>query len=742
MSGSAPLVSDLALASDSTLPLSTSSAAGLPHPSGDGRDGSAEATAPLSRRIAIFNRSASETVTAAQRLFDSLRDKDPATATHSLRTTLGCSQWSHELELPPDERDALQLAALLHDVGKIVVPRRVLEKPAALTEEEAALVARCRRVGWDVVRHKIANPQVLEIASQAGAWFDGSRGARAPAGRDLPLGSRVLAIVDAFDAMTSNQAYRPALSRDQACDELLRCAGTQFDPELVRHFIDHRAFDPQLIREAVDERRLSRLNEWLLPDGLCRDAPQFDAAAVAPAPSAPRDVLDLQLFQSSLFEFLRDAVIFVDCQLWIAYWSPGAVRLTGLSAAQAQQLRWRPALLDLRDNRGTRLREDDCPVRSVLSTGKPWQRRLLARGPAGRRLAVDVQVAQVTGAGGDPQGVTIILRDLSPEEQLRDHCQTLQRQVTVDALTGVANRAEFDRAHERCLEQHQAVATPYSLILCDIDHFKSINDNHGHPAGDEVLRRFARLLESQCRDTDLIARYGGEEFAILCPDCALPAARARAENIRQLVARTEHTVLGDRAATASFGVTSLADGESATQMLERADRALYDAKRGGRNCVVAVYPPGVAPSDDDAQQGPVDGPPIEQVLVEQQLVTPVPLTLAVDKLRGFVTDVDAEVLSIDDPWVCLRIHGARVSFLRRQSDRRLCCLMHVKFDDRNVAECDDSLQRVKSGGRTRIHVVVAAQRMRDRQRQALGWFAQELLSGFRQYLMAEEAPSE
>ena len=751
MSGSAPPVSDADIASGATIPLVLAPAPAVAVPAAietasidDGRHGAAPWLADDS--IGRFSsRSQSlirETHSAVQRLFDSLREKDPATATHSLRTTLGCGQWSHELELAPDLRDALQMAALLHDVGKIVVPRRVLDKPAALTEEEAALVARCRRVGWDVVRHKIANPQVLEIVSQAGAWFDGSRGRRAAAGLDLPLASRVLAIVDAFDAMTSNQAYRAALSRDLACEELLRCAGTQFDPELVRHFIQNRAFDPQLIQEVVDEQQLSRLNEWLLPDKPCDETPQRAGRLAAPQPAAGSDALDVQLFQASLFEFLRDAVIFIDRELRITYWSPGAARMTGLSVAQAQQLRFRPALLDLRDGRGTRLREDDCPVRYVLSTGKPWQRRLLARGPAGRRLTVDVQVAQVTGANGEPQGATLILRDLSPEELLRDHCQTLQRQVTTDSLTGVANRAEFDRAHERYVAQQQQSGAPYSLILCDIDNFKSINDNYGHPAGDDVLRRFARVLESQCRETDLVARYGGEEFAILCPDCTLAATRSRAERIRELVARTEHAVLGNRAVTSSFGVTSLLDGESAADMLERTDRALYEAKRGGRNCVVAVFPPGEAAAEGTLDGGEVEGLPVETILLEQHLYTPVPLSLAVDKLRGFVSDIDAEVLSIDGQSVRLRVDGTLVKFLRRQSDRRLRCLMNVRLDEVEATPSDNSSRRGSSGAITRIHVIVAVQRLRDRQRQAMTWFAQELLGGFRQYLMAEETSSE
>ena len=494
------------------------------------------------------------------------------------------------------------MAALLHDVGKTVVPRRVLDKPTALTDEEAALVARCRRVGWDVVRHKMANPQVLEIVSQAGTWFDGTRGRMTSSVRDLPLGSRMLAIVDAFDAMTSNHAYRPALSRDLAYEELLRCAGSQFDPELARHFTKHDVFDPQLMHEVVNETQRVNLSEWLLPDDVCHDAPNR-AARGRPAPRhSRRAAISVQPVGSPArcgdLHRSRTADYVLESRC-----SPHDRPVGGAGATTARGAP--PSSICAMDaacgSATTIARYATC-----FRPANPGSGSSSARGPSGRHLTVGVQVAAVPGPNGRPLGAALIMRDLSPEESLRDHCHTLQRQVTIDALTGVANRSAFDRAHEHCVAQHKQSGAPYSLILCDIDHFKLVNDTFGHPAGDEALRRFARILESQCRKSDLVARYGGEEFAILCPDCSLPAARSRAEAVRQFLAKAEQSRLGGRRLTASFGVTSLLPGETAAEVLNRSDRALYEAKLSGRNCVVALFPPGESSADDIVSSGAVD----------------------------------------------------------------------------------------------------------------------------------------
>ncbi len=119
--------------------------------------------------------------------------------------------------------------------------------------------------------------------------------------------------------------------------------------------------------------------------------------------------------------------------------------------------------------------------------------------------------------------------------------------------------------------------------MADLDHFKTINDLHGHPAGDEVLRRFAALLRQAARSSDLCCRYGGEEFLLLLPGMDKTGALARAESLRQTLAAAPG---GVAPVTASFGVASFpADGDDARALVQAADAALYRAKHGGRNRV-------------------------------------------------------------------------------------------------------------------------------------------------------------
>src|SRR5688572_29080234 len=161
-------------------------------------------------------------------LFAALRAKHAPTAHHSLRVALGCSAWGTMLGMPDGDRDELELAALLHDIGKIGVPDTILMKPSPLTSDEYHIVERHRQVGADILRSCCTSANVLRIVQHAGAWYDGSRELHELTGDELPLGSRLVAILDAYDAMTSDQVYRRALSRERALAELFECAGTQF----------------------------------------------------------------------------------------------------------------------------------------------------------------------------------------------------------------------------------------------------------------------------------------------------------------------------------------------------------------------------------------------------------------------------------------------------------------------------------------------------------------------------------
>jgi diguanylate cyclase (GGDEF)-like protein len=153
--------------------------------------------------------------------------------------------------------------------------------------------------------------------------------------------------------------------------------------------------------------------------------------------------------------------------------------------------------------------------------------------------------------------------------------------ASVDGLTGLWNRGRIDQFFAGELARAQRYGAPFSLILVDIDHFKSVNDSHGHSIGDAVLRQFASLLRQNVRTTDKVGRLGGEEFLIVLPETDALQARSVALLLQQRINAFAFETVQHK--SASFGVTQFAGDQNAQAMLDRADRALYQAKANGRN---------------------------------------------------------------------------------------------------------------------------------------------------------------
>lgn len=159
----------------------------------------------------------------------------------------------------------------------------------------------------------------------------------------------------------------------------------------------------------------------------------------------------------------------------------------------------------------------------------------------------------------------------------------LEKASITDTLTGLFNRRRLDEAYAHELDRAQRYAKPVSLIIGDVDHFKSINDTHGHQTGDEVLKTIADLLRSGVRSVDIVGRWGGEEFLVICPDTDLDGALALAEKLRLSIAAEPFAAIGST--TSSFGIAQYRAGESFKDTVARADTALYKAKINGRNRV-------------------------------------------------------------------------------------------------------------------------------------------------------------
>lgn len=169
--------------------------------------------------------------------------------------------------------------------------------------------------------------------------------------------------------------------------------------------------------------------------------------------------------------------------------------------------------------------------------------------------------------------------------KLQTRSAELVQIATTDALTGAFNRKGLEEVLQQALADWREHRHPLGLVLIDIDHFKAVNDTHGHQAGDRVLSRLAELVRGHVRGQDRLGRWGGEEFLLVCRDTGLEQAQAIAEKLRALVA--EHDFGDGLRVTASFGVAALAGERPLDQLFAAADAALYRAKAEGRNRVIA-----------------------------------------------------------------------------------------------------------------------------------------------------------
>jgi diguanylate cyclase (GGDEF)-like protein len=197
--------------------------------------------------------------------------------------------------------------------------------------------------------------------------------------------------------------------------------------------------------------------------------------------------------------------------------------------------------------------------------------------------------------------VVIVCRTMLASVRDYKRIAVLERENVMDPLMGIYNRRHLERRLEEESSRVKRYGTPLSICMMDIDHFKKINDNYGHQAGDIVLERLGAMLRAGSREIDVAARYGGEEFVLLLPNTGEEEARSFAERSRREI---EKTAMGrnpadgrDLRCTMSFGVATTAPGEhDGAEILRRADRALYQAKQAGRNRVVVYRADGDPPA--------------------------------------------------------------------------------------------------------------------------------------------------
>jgi diguanylate cyclase (GGDEF)-like protein len=226
----------------------------------------------------------------------------------------------------------------------------------------------------------------------------------------------------------------------------------------------------------------------------------------------------------------------------------------------------------------------------------------------GRRMFVVLSAAGILSILLLSGVILYFARNRRQNRALQEMNSLLQQQAYTDQLTGCLNRRRWLELTTLCVERDNRYARPLSLLMLDLDHFKEVNDRFGHPAGDEVLRRFSHMLQQMVRKVDIVGRLGGEEFSILLPETPLDQAQVLAERIRASMQEMQFRFSGHAVTvTVSLGVSQHAPKQPLKEFLQQTDDALYEAKRKGRNRVCSSTEEGGGPQRDIAHFRTVRG---------------------------------------------------------------------------------------------------------------------------------------
>jgi diguanylate cyclase (GGDEF)-like protein/PAS domain S-box-containing protein len=570
-----------------------------------------------------------------RRLLSALHYRDAATLAHSRRVALLSVGMAQQLGWEARHLRVLEVAALLHDFGKIGVPDNILRKPAGLSSDEAELIAISHNIGTDVLQACHLDTEVVQIVADAQSFYGASDDSR-PLGDELHLGARILAVADAYDSLTHAQVYREAKSHPEAIAMLHREADSRFDVNII-----------------------NALTRWIDSEGLPYLVDEADPAASV-HPGAPADdeaalqaVSLCQMFSHLyVLESLYDGFYLLDSDLKFALWNRGIADLLGRAPEQMLGTQWSSRTIPTSTSTGERIADHDCQVRKVMQSALPACQIVQVQQKGGPWIEVELQTLPLTDAQGAVRGVAEIYRDITRSKRNAPQYRELKLAASRDALTGVANRGEMEKRLAQLFEEYNPRSdAPFSVIFLDIDHFKPINDTHGHGVGDRVLIAVARLMQAELYSGELVARYGGEEFVVLCPATDLESAIRKAERLRTTLAET---TIGDQpriTVTASLGVSQVEPGDTPELLLHRADTALYNAKEAGRNRTCNLSARDVATKRETRKEQQVDSGSV----FRGSFTTCMMPEMAVYKVSGFVSETDAKVVKVSAERVALQV---------------------------------------------------------------------------------------
>jgi diguanylate cyclase (GGDEF)-like protein/PAS domain S-box-containing protein len=289
-------------------------------------------------------------------------------------------------------------------------------------------------------------------------------------------------------------------------------------------------------------------------------------------------------FYKDIIDNLYDGVYFVDRARVITYWNRGAERITGYKSQEVLGRSCRDNLLNHVTAGGVPLCRDRCPLAACMEDGVPQEAEVFLHHADGHRVPVLIRAAPFHDAKGQIIGAVETFSSDAGIVTVRQQLRELRQLTRTDSLTGIANRPHLEGRLRALFAEFEGSGAA-GVVFIDIDHFKQLNDAHGHDAGDRVLRMVAATLKNSLRGTDVIGRWGGEEFlAILYDITSIEGLQKACDKLRALVEMSRLDLAAwSLAVTISLGGTLLRPDDTPESIVRRADGLMYQSKQHGRN---------------------------------------------------------------------------------------------------------------------------------------------------------------
>jgi len=538
--------------------------------------------------------------------------KDHTTHDHLQRVRVYAVEVAKELGVSADEMEALQAAALLHDIGKLAVPEHIISKPGRLTPEEFEKMKIHPIVGAEILERVRFPYPVVPIVRAHHEKYDGSGYPFGLKGDEIPIGARVLSAVDFLDALASDRQYRRAMPLEDVIKRLQAEAGRSFDPRVVEVLLSRYLELEKLVQKRSQGMPWSKLSTDVKIErgeapaaGFVRTAAKEnqEAAFLTSIAAARQEA-------QTLFELSQDLGASLSLGETLSVFS---VKLKTLVPY---------------DSIAIYIRRDDVLIPEHVS-GDNFRLFASLRIPLGQGLSGWVAQNRKPIINGNPSVEPGYLNDPTKFSTLRsalalpleglegvvgvlalyhseadaftsDHLRILlavtskmalaienalkyqqaENSATTDYLTGLPNARslflQLDRELARCKRENSSL----TVMVCDMDGFKQINDRFGHLEGNRVLRLFAQALKETCREYDYVARMGGDEFVVIAPGLVGDDANKKADQLRELARQVGIEVCQEDLLSLSVGRSIYAEnGLDAEELLAEADRRMYLEKQ-------------------------------------------------------------------------------------------------------------------------------------------------------------------